>query len=197
MNKTKQELKDEKHRMTYPETNEEIVILNYENLNIKVFNRMVQKFGPWLHRHRFDLLQTGYIGLIKAKEKYTPGRGSFVALAYLRIMSVMQNDIAKYAKFEMNTIPLEDVSGPTGTSKGEMSEMTWEDMFSGHILDYGLLLRMVEDADDQKVLLGIIEMYPYWKLRAIMNESKEDHEIRVARIKEELKELLEILHPNL
>lgn len=194
MGKTKAEEKAHKKLMTYPLTNEEIDVTNYNNLVIKVFNRLVQKYGPWLHRHRDDLLQCGYVGLIKAKEKYTPGRGSFLALAYLRIMSKMQEEIAKYAKFEMNTTPIEEIYLPRNNQE---EKLNWTDMFGGHILDYGMILRMVADTDDRKLLVGIIEMYPYWKLRAVINESKEDHEIRVARIKEELRELLEILHPNL
>jgi hypothetical protein len=191
----KEIIKVAKRERTYPETNEEIDVNNYSNLVVKVFKGLIQKFGPWINRHRDDLIQQGYIGLIKAKEKYTPGRGSFIALAYLRIMSAMQEEIAKYAKYEMNTTPIEEIKHVSGNEDAD--KLDWADMFPGDIIDYGVLLRMVEDNDDRKVLFGLIETYPYWKLRAIMKESKEDHEIRVVRIKENLKELLEILHPNL
>ena len=194
--KTKKELKAIKQRMTYPKTRKEIDVMNYKNLVLKVYNNLTVKFGQWLHRYRVDLVQTGYIGLIKAKEKYVPGRGSFVALAYLRIMSAMQEEIAKYAKYEMNTTPLEEMTVSTGDPEGS-GNITWEDMFKGDILDYGLIFRMISDDDDRQVLVGIIEMYPYWKLRSILNETKPEHEARVKNIKQELRELLEILHPNI
>lgn len=183
-------------KMKYPDTNEEIDVLNYHKLIIKVYKAMCLKYGTWLERHKEDLVQSGYIGLVKAKEKYTPGRGSFLGLAYLRIMSAMQGDIARHAKYDVNTTPLEsfgpkhDAKSPDGTER-----LSWEETFSGNILDYEVVLRFITDEEDKAVLFGIIEMYPYWKLRNILKETKEEHESRVVRIKQELRELLEILHP--
>lgn len=189
------DLESYEHRQKYPETNEEINVVDYHNLVLKVFNSMVNKFGKWLYDHKADLVQSGYVGLLKAKEKYTPGRGSFLGLAYLRIMSAMQNDIAKYAKHEMNTISAEDLKSCT---QGPGSEkLDWNDMFPAVILDYDSIFKMVTNEDDKKVLVGIINMYPYWKLRNILGETKQEHDDRVLRIKEDLVEILEILHPNL
>ena len=64
------------------------------------------------------------------------------------------------------------------------------------MVDYESVLRMITDPDDQKLLEGIIEMYPYWKLRKILGETKEEHDARVARLKDELREILRIFHPS-
>jgi hypothetical protein len=182
------------HDMKYPKTREEIQVRNYHRLILKVFNVVLKKYGPWVNDHKDDLIQTGYVGLLKAKEKYTPGRGSFLGLAYLRIMSAMQNDIAKYAKYSVHTTPVEDIKE---TSFGnDKDKLLWEELFSLVIINYEAIFRMVSDPDDRKILYGILDQYPYWKLRAILNETKEDHESRIERIKEELTDILEILHPT-
>ena len=177
----------------YPLSADDIVVTNYHNLVLKVFQQMVGKYGQWLYRHRDDIVQTGYIGLLKAKEKYVPGRGSFLGLAYLRIMSAMQGEIARYAKYETHTVPLEKIKAK---ERKQDNSLTWEDRLSGTYIDYGLMIRSITDEDSRKLLLGIIEMYPYWKLRSILNESKEEHDARVEQLKGEMVDLLEIYHPQ-
>lgn len=183
-----------KNPMKYPATNEEIDILNYQNLNLNVFNHLVNKFGPWLYRHKADLLQSGMIGLLKAKEKYIAGRGSFLGLAYLRIMSQQQLEIAKYAKFEMNTTPLENMKNSVEHENSD--KLSWEDSFGGVILDYEAIFKMIMDDDDKRLLVGLVDQYPYWKLRAILKETKEEHEERVEHLRVELVDIVEVLHIN-
>jgi len=178
----------------YPKRNEDIIIEDYHNLVLKVYCHMIAKFGTWLQRYKQDLIQSGYCGLIKAKEKYEPGRGSFLGLAWLRIQSAMQSDIAKYAKFETYTMPIEDLKLYANAADSE--QLDWQDLIPSEMVDYESVLRMITDPDDQKLLEGIIEMYPYWKLRKILGETKEEHDARVARLKDELREILRIFHPS-
>jgi len=188
-------VKKEKDPKKYPKRRRDIKLEDYENLVQKVYKHKVDKFGGWLKMHKEDILQVGRIGLIKAKEKYTPGRGSFLGLAWLRIDTQMNNEVAYLAKHKVTTNYLEDFKG-TG-NRGDDSVLSWEDLFSSVTVDYEVLLRMYEEGDDKKLLWGMIEMYPYKKLRAILKESDELHFERVARIKRELIELFEILHPQL
>lgn len=186
---------DLEHNMKYPKTREEIQVRNYHRLILKVFNIVLKKYGTWVNDYKEDLIQTGYVGLLKAKEKYTPGRGSFLGLAYLRIMSAMQNDIAKYAKYSVHTTPVEEIKG--SSENQDRDKLMWEELFSQVIINYDAVFRMVSDPDDLRVLNGILDQYPYWKLRAILNEDKASHEARIERIKEELSDILEILHPTM
>lgn len=178
----------------YPLTNEEINVSDYHNLVLKVYCHMISKFGRWLQRYKKDLIQVGYIGLLKAKEKYEPGRGSFLGLAYLRIMSQMQSDIAKYAKFETNNMSIEDLC--LYSDAPDSDKLDWQDLIPSDQVDYGAVFAMIKDPDDLALLEGIIEMYPYWKLRYILKEKKEDHDKRVERIKDELREILRVIHPT-
>ena len=154
---------------------------------------MIFKYGSWLYRHKVDLVQTGYIGLLKAKTKYKPGRGSFLGLAYLRIMTAMQGEIARYARYETYTVSLEKIS--PGEDKHDNS-YSWEDLLAGEYIDYPLIIRSVSGKDNRKVLSGLINGLPYWKLRSICSESKEEHDARIELIKEEMVDLLEIFHPR-
>lgn len=180
-------------RLRYPETREEIDVTNYTGLIHKVFNDLVGKFGDWIRYQKQDLIQTGYIGLIKAKEKYVPGRGSFLGLAYLRIRSAMQTDIVKYSKFYSQTTQLENIRC---SGSNDDDGLDWESTFGEVILNYHAVFSMVTDEDDRKLLVGLIELYPYWKLRAILKETKEDHEVRVYRLKQELRDIVDTLHNN-
>ena len=181
--------------MTYPICKEDIDVTQYFKLIIKVFNHNVSRFGPWLKKHKEDVVQAGYIGLIKAKSKYEPKKGSFLGLAWLRIDSAIKAEVATLSRYHMNHVSLEDIGySPSATAT---DKLPWEEMFSGDILDYGIILRMVKGEDHKKLLYGIIEMYPYWKLRAILGETKEEHDAHVLFLKSELLGLLATIHPNL
>jgi hypothetical protein len=183
-----------KCKKTYPRKNRDIDIMDYENLVNKVFNSRVKKFGGWVHLYREEMVQEGFIGLMKAKEKYQPGRGSFLGLAWLRISKAMNTELAKFAKYNMNTKPIDSLNGYARVDGN--SSLNWEDLVAGDIIDYEVIIGFVSEEDDKKLLHGIIEMYPYWKLRAILGESKAVHEMHVEKLKVELLELLDIVHPN-
>ncbi len=145
-----------KERNTRP-PKDSINILEYDRLLHKMIYKMSKTYGKWVFDYKEELMQEGYIGLIKAHKVYDPTRGTFVTIAYLRVHTEMCHYLNHKAKGFVRMNNLEDVQGKSSPLGG--GSFTWEDLFAGNEVDYLAVARLSIDKEDivsQKLFEGLI-----------------------------------------
>lgn len=122
---------------------DEIDILDYKGLLIKVLNVLARKHGKNVFLYEEDLIQEGYIGLIKALEAYDPTRGTYVTIAYLKVYTEMTRFLLRAGREYRCTVSPEDLTFMDG-SPGD-----WESLFQNETVDYDAVARLaaVDDID--------------------------------------------------
>ena len=144
-NKPKRKFKERHKRLPKDQIN----ILDYKNLLIKIINKLAKDYGLFVYDYEEDLLQTGYVALIAAWEKYDKTRGTFVTIAWLRAHTYMQRQLFKYIKEYVATVNLEDLK----FSDSE-DNMGWQDLFPSQDVDYFAVAKVgIRDYDDVGWLL--------------------------------------------
>ena len=126
---------------------EDIDLLGYERLTMKVLVQIAKTHGQWVFDYRESLEQESMIGLIKAWHAYDPTRGTFVTIAYLKIHNEMTRFINKKARAYVCMNNLEDIK--FGYVQGGTAKMTWQDLFPGNHVDYFDVARLAIKPDEE------------------------------------------------
>jgi len=172
----------------------EVDIDQYQPLVNKIVNSYVKCYGDIAFDNRDDLLQEGYIGLIKAKKTYDPERGTFVTHGYRCATSEINKKFKKLVdEYKRSDLSIDRETDGTGASSDHTSDAKSNVLsHPGTIINYESIGRMLNH-EHRKLYWCLYNGLNTYKTCAMCDIPYKDYSKHLANLREEIVEILKAL----
>ena len=166
---------------------EDIDLLGYDKLIMKILVNMANARGQWVYDHKESLQHEAMIGILKAYDVYDPTRGTFVTIAYLKIHTEMTRFLNKKSRAFVCMNYLEDLK--FGFVQGGTAKMTWQDLFPSNNIDYIEVARLSIKEDDEigwEIFRCLCDGVPWSSVHKRVGLTREETKERKELLKEDM-----------
>ena len=180
---------EEVHKRT---PKDEVDVTEYEPLIHKVVKDFARTYGDLITDNYEDYVSVGYIALIKAKKEYDPDRGTFVTIAFLKVLSAVQALYLKYKKqqsvSDLRKLKVHDKEGESVEDSDSFTENA-----SGSSIDYKVVGSLLSK-ENQRLYLALCQGKEKGMICRHLDIKWHDYDNRVRELKDEIHEVMTILY---
>lgn len=171
---------------------DEVDVTEYEPLIHKVVKDFARTYGDLITDNYEDYVSVGYIALVKAKKAYDPDRGTFVTIAFLKVLSAVQALYLKYKKqqsvSDLRKLEVHDKEGESVEDSDSFIENA-----SGSTIDYRVVGSLLSK-ENQRLYLALCQGKRKGTICRHLDIKWHDYDNRVRELKDEIHEVMTILY---
>ena len=171
---------------------DEVDVTQYEPLIHKIIKDFARTYGDLITDNYEDYVSVGYIALMKAKKAYDPDRGTFVTIAFRKVLSAVHALYLKYKKqqsvSDLRKLKVSDKEGESAEDSDSFTENV-----SGSNIDYGVVGSMLSE-ECQRLYLALCKGERKGAICRHLDIKWHDYDKRVRELKDELHEVMTILY---
>lgn len=171
---------------------DEVDVTEYEPLIHKVVKDFARTYGDLITDNYEDYVSAGYIALIKAKKAYDPERGTFVTIAFLKVLSAVQALYLKYKEqqsvSDLRKLKVNDKEGESVEDSDSFTESV-----SGSTVDYRVVGSLLSK-ENQRLYLALCQGKRRGIICRHLDIKWNDYDNRVRELKDEIHEVMTILY---
>lgn len=171
---------------------DEVDVTEYEPLIHKVVKDFARTYGDLITENYEDYVSAGYIALIKAKKAYDTERGTFVTIAFLKVLSAVQALYLKYKKqqsvSDLRKLKVNDKEGESVEDSDSFTESV-----SGSTVDYRVVGSLLSK-ENQRLYLALCQGKRKGIICRHLDIEWHDYDNRVRELKDEIHEVMTILY---
>ena len=171
---------------------DEVDVTEYEPLIHKVVKDFARTYGDLITDNYEDYVSAGYIALIKAKKAYDPERGTFVTIAFLKVLSAVQALYLKYKK-QQSVSDLRKLKVNDKEGEGVEDSDSFTENASGSTIDYKVVGSLLSK-ENQRLYLALCQGKRKGMICRHLDIKWNDYDNKVRELKDEIHEVMTILY---